>query len=92
MLFFSRQSVLKDTRAKGLRIAAPARQRGSREGSGIIATEGREKMEKKEEGLTYTVGAVEIRQTAQGIKIINHGSEPVTVRLLEQCTSRQDSE
>lgn len=49
-------------------------------------------MEKKEEGLTYTVGAVEIRQTAQGIKIINHGSEPVTVRLLEQCTSRQDSE
>lgn len=39
-------------------------------------------MPEKEECLTYTTGAVEVRQTAHEITIINHGSDPITVRLL----------
>lgn len=43
---------------------------------------------KKNKSLTRTVGAVEVRQTAMAIEIVNRGEEPVTVRLLEQCTTR----
>lgn len=39
-------------------------------------------MAEKEECLTYTTGAVEVRQTAHEITIINHGMEPIPVRIL----------
>lgn len=48
--------------------------------------------ETKEESLTSVVGAAEIRQTAEGIEIINHGPEPIEVHLSARCTSRRDSE
>lgn len=39
---------------------------------------------KKNKSLTRTVGAVEVRQTARAIEIVNHGEDQVTVRLLAQ--------
>lgn len=39
-------------------------------------------MSEKEECLTYTTGAVEVRQTAHEMTIINHGPEPVKVQIL----------
>lgn len=42
---------------------------------------------KKNKSLTTAVGWTEIRQTVDKIEVVNHGDEPVTVRLLEQCTT-----
>ena len=48
--------------------------------------------ETKKESLTSVVGAAEIRQTAEGIESINHGPEPIEVRLSARCTSHPGSE
>ncbi|MBR3503847.1 MAG: hypothetical protein IKO07_06335 [Clostridia bacterium] len=49
-------------------------------------------MGEKEECLTYTTGAVEVRQTAHEMTIINQGTDPITVHLSGPCTVHQDSD